>query len=118
MSDPLPTSALQKAISSEACPINEFRPLPERKEGQTYQPMNWSWFELQFLYRVEIKCDMRMCQGERFCAFTHIKEAMVNDPLRWGCYRTDWFAHMSQGVNYFYFMTRDAALVFRLWVDL
>ena len=93
-------------------------PLPERKEGQTYQPLNRSWYELHFLYRVEIRGSVHVSRDARFDSFFRVKEEMQSDPARWGIYREDWFAHVSKGVNFFYFMERDRALMFRLWVDL
>lgn len=92
-------------------------PLPERKEGQTYQPVDRSWYELQFRYKIEIKAT-GASSTIKLDKFFQVKHDLQSDPARWGIYREDWFAHVTGGYNIFYFMDRDRAIEFRLWVTL
>lgn len=103
-------------------------PLPERREDQHYDPSDHSWYEKNFNYRIEIPADtsedtndsvlFSAWHGNPSHPFFRVKAQMQSDPLRWGDYRKDWFGSIKEGRYIWYFMARDKALEFRLWVVL
>lgn len=98
-------------------------PLPEKRPGQTYQPRDESWYEIGFLYRVDIKADTSRVSHDSILFetapqdFFTLKKNMQDDVPRWGRYRKDWFCVIEPGCYSYYFMTRNKALEFRLWAE-
>lgn len=103
-------------------------PPPARREDQYYDPADHTWFEKQFNYKVEIPADTSQdtndsvlfaaWHGDTSHPFFRTKQEMQEDPLRWGGYRESWYGSIKEGKYIWYFMTRNHALEFRLWVDL
>jgi len=111
-------------VDSKLLDCFKARPLPVPSPGQTYQPLNESWPELQFLHKVAIPADTSdvspesIIFGDHSNPFFRVKHEMQNAPERWGVYREDWFGSIAENVYYWYFMDQQKALEFRLWVNL